>query len=97
MTTRHQTISEMLESRREELGHSQSAAARAIGVSRQIYPTWESGHAIPGEQFVPPLSVYLDVDEDSLALQRYREKLERAKGVSLTSLSRLFEVFAEAS
>lgn len=87
MITRHKTVGEMLKDRRTDLGHSQSAAARQVKVSRQIYPTWESGHALPGEVWLPAIAEYLDVDEDRLVLQRYHEKLERAKGVYVGSFS----------
>lgn len=78
MTTRHKTISEMLSERRDSLDHSQVRAADEIGVSRQIYSQWESGHATPGDQWIKPISIYLEVDEEGLALQRYYEKRDKA-------------------
>jgi transcriptional regulator with XRE-family HTH domain len=41
------TFSDELTARRQELGISQSAAARQAGVSRGAWRAWESGEAIP--------------------------------------------------
>lgn len=77
MTTRHKTIGEMLKDRREQLEHTQAEAIRQIGTSRESYPKWESGHSIPGDEWIKPISIYLDMDEEDLALQRYYEKRDR--------------------
>lgn len=88
-TTKEQAIAEMIRRRRRELGHTAAEAARRIGVSRQIFTQWESGHAVPGEVFVADLAAYLDVDERGLILRRHYERVERAKGVYVSSDSRL--------
>lgn len=66
MTTRQQTktIDRLLRERRDS-GYK-TVAADEIGVSRQIYDTWESGHHIPGFDWVPPLSDYLGIEEADL-------------------------------
>lgn len=85
MTTRTKTIAEMLKDRRGD--GTKAGAVRSLGTSRQMYDTWESGLYLPGEEFVPAIAQYLEMDEEALALQRYYEKLERAKGVYLDSFS----------
>lgn len=84
MTITERTIADMLEDRRGDAYATE--AAKALGVSRNMYTQWESGHAIPGDEYVPALARWLEVDEEWMALKRYHEKLARAKGVYLSSM-----------
>lgn len=83
MTTREKalTISDMLRTKRGDA--YQTEAARAIGVSRQIYDQWEEGYAIPGPAWVQPLGKYLGRNEAEIALILYHSwYVKNAKGTS---------------
>lgn len=69
------TIDQLLRDRRN--GGPKTEAARAIGVSRQIYDTWETGHYVPGDDWAEPLSVYLGVDLAEVVWILYRSRINR--------------------
>lgn len=51
------TIDRLLRERRG--GAFKTTAADEIGVSRQIYDTWETGHHVPGDEWAQKLADYL--------------------------------------
>jgi DNA-binding XRE family transcriptional regulator len=60
-TTRNETISQILKAKRGD--RFKTTVANEIGVSRQSYDMWESGHHIPeDEQWAEALAAYLDRD-----------------------------------
>lgn len=69
------TIDQLLRERRN--GGPKTEAAREIGVSRQIYDTWETGHYVPGDDWAEPLSVYLGVDLAEIVWILYRSRINR--------------------
>jgi len=69
------TIDQLLRDRRD--GGPKTEAAREIGVSRQIYDTWETGHYVPGDDWAEPLSVYLGVDLAEIVWILYRSRINR--------------------
>ena len=54
-----------------------SEAARKIGVSRQVYDAWESGHFIPGDEWAEPLATYLDRPLEEVVLRLYNDRTRK--------------------
>lgn len=54
-----------------------SEAARKIGVSRQVYDAWESGHFIPGDEWAEPLAVYLERDLAEIVLRLFNDRAKK--------------------
>lgn len=75
LQTTTQTISELLIEARGT--GSKAAAARQIGVSRQIYDAWESGHFVPGDDWVQALMEYLGRPEDEIVWVLYKSRLAK--------------------
>jgi hypothetical protein len=81
MTTQRETptIDQLLQEKRGE-GGSKSAAARAIGVSRQMYAQWDGAFAVPGDEWAEPLAGYLEMELEAVVLVLYRSRMAQ-KGV----------------
>lgn len=79
MTTKQEapTIDRLLIKRRDELGHYQTNASDAIGVSRNSYRQWETGHSVPEDEWVKPLMEYLDMTEQQVVMTLYRSREAR--------------------
>lgn len=77
MTTTQEalTIGQLLKNKRD--GGYKSEAARAIGVSRQIYDTWETGHFIPGDEWAERLAIYLDRPLEEIVLRLYNDRAKK--------------------
>lgn len=77
MTTRQktQTIGQLLEKKRGD-GYK-SEAARTIGVSRQIYDAWESGHFIPGDEWAEKLAAYLERPLEEIVVRLYNDRAKK--------------------
>jgi DNA-binding XRE family transcriptional regulator len=72
------TIGDLLTDKRAK--GPKAGAARAIGVSRQIYDAWEHGLYVPGDEWAESLAAYLDRDLRELVWLLYQERAERANG-----------------
>lgn len=69
------TIDRLLREKRN--GGFKTTAAAALGVSRQIYDTWETGHHVPGDEWVPALAEYLDRTIPDVVWILYRSRIDR--------------------
>lgn len=75
MSTRHDTppIGRLLRSKR---GNGfKSKAADALGVSRQAYDAWESGHHIPGDEWAETLADYLGLELREVVWYLYQDRI----------------------
>lgn len=77
MTTRQATptIDRLL--RKARGGRYQTEVADEIGVSRNSYRMWESGHHVPEDEWVRPLTVYLGRDEEDVVWVLYQSRLAK--------------------
>lgn len=97
------TLPQLLKEAQARRGVNKSAAARMLGVTRTTMRSWERGAQEPGLRHAPRIIEFTQEDPrvvfEALGLDTREIEIlfSHAKGVSLTSLSRLFEVFAEAS
>jgi hypothetical protein len=82
MTTTQETpaIWQILRDRRGT--RYQTVVADEIGVSRQMYRQWETGHAIPGDEWVGPLMVYLGMKEMQVVAMLYQSRKTRQGGAA---------------
>lgn len=69
------TIAELLKKRRGD-GYK-SEAARTLGVSRQIYDTWETGHFIPGDEWAQSIATYLDRPLEEVVMRLYNDRAKK--------------------
>jgi DNA-binding XRE family transcriptional regulator len=61
---------------REKRGEGfKSEAANALGVSRQSYDTWETGHHIPGDEWAETLADYLDLELRDVVWFLYQDRM----------------------
>lgn len=66
------TVGRLLQDKRA--GGYKSDAARSIGVSRQVYDAWESGHYIPGDEWAERIAVYLGRELEEIVLRLYNDR-----------------------
>ena len=79
------SISELLKERRGKT--PKAAVYRELGVAANTYNTWESGMYVPGDEYAEALAEYLDIELPRFVWFLYRDRLERAKGVYVSSFS----------
>lgn len=77
-------VAQLLRDKRD--GAPKTEAARAIGVSRQIYGAWEDGFYTPGDEWAEKLAAYLGVSLKHLVWTLYQDRMNRTKGRYLSSL-----------
>ena len=79
MVTKTETLAAALEKRRTELGHSQTEAAVAMGVTQSSYNRWVNDlYDPPGsDATVRALRRYLDASVEQLAVLLLHQKMER--------------------
>lgn len=73
-----ETLGEALERTRGERGHTQKAAAKAMGTSQPNVQRWEAGVEPKGEH-AEMLMEYLDVDFNVLGSLRLRTAVRQAQ------------------
>lgn len=81
-------ISELLKEKRKEDNRPKAHIYRHLGVAANTYNTWEAGMYVPGDEFAESLADYLDLDLQEVVWLLYLDRMDRAKGVYLSSLSR---------
>lgn len=84
-TTQPTTIAELLKKRRGT--DYKSEAARTIGVSRQIYDAWETGHFIPGDEWATRLAAYLEHDLAAIVLHLYNDRIDKLDDPTLHNVN----------
>lgn len=80
MTTRNETpIGGLLTEKREDAEASQTQIAARLGVSRNAYRAWETGHNIPGDEYATALAEYLEIPIKEVVWMLYRERTKRGR------------------
>jgi len=70
-------LADRLLRRRMELGHSQRAAAEAMGVSTNTVGDWELAAAYPRPKNAKAVAEYLDVPLDDFVAAIQKQRIER--------------------